>query len=754
VTDKRLTVADLSPDQREVFDSMLGWTECRVIDNANLLTVGGLAGCLSGDTIVKYNRGARINSRPITLRDLYLKFNGFAGSGRGSAQRWTDLTMPTYMPSLWPDGSVSGNRIVAVFESGVKKVVRLDFTGGHHLVLTEDHPIAVPGGEFVKAGELSKGDIVLAQGSMISPRGQGRRADLRPPRVILTLKYHPTGPRKTTWCNGIAYDYARVARARLVVEAEMNSLPYDEYVHCLKHNAGVSAGFKTLPRLLDVHHIDEDTLNDDISNLEVLPKAEHARIHSPEHVKHFKKDFLRELKVVRRQRAGEEMTYDVQMEPPANNFVANGVFVHNTGKTTLLGVFAATTDLLVAYVTFTGRASSILSRKLKAAGAATTDKMRPPEGMKVRGRALDLYDPNLEPDSGPSFVGTIHRLLYSPVVDSSTEELVGWRKRAKLDRAYDLIVIDEASQVGDNMLSDLKVHGVPILAVGDHGQLPPVMDAGDLMKNPDLRLEKIHRQAEGNPIITLAHSIRQTGRLGETGGRYGNDGVVRFRRKPEAAHIIGEAFSASRGGGSFLDVGILCWTNRSRVALNATARKALGFSGPPKKGEVVIALKNKPPVYNGMRGVLTADGQPADGHCMRDPAPVGCCAGPGRCDCECNTCDNPIYGKRPWLIGLDVEFPDEGLSSTHYEACAPQFCREKLFSSVEELKERGMPGSFASVGSMWDFGFAMTGHKAQGSSFQHAIVYVDRPIRPDDDDFRRWAYTCVTRASERLTVLI
>ena len=50
--------------------------------------------------------------------------------------------------------------------------------------------------------------------------------------------------------------------------------------------------------------------------------------------------------------------------------------------------------------------------------------------------------------------------------------------------------------VDDAMLDDLRGYNVPILAVGDHGQLPPVSGTGSLMKNQNLRLEQIHRQAE------------------------------------------------------------------------------------------------------------------------------------------------------------------------------------------------------------------------------------------------------------------
>lgn len=40
-------------------------------------------------------------------------------------------------------------------------------------------------------------------------------------------------------------------------------------------------------------------------------------------------------------------------------------------------------------------------------------------------------------------------------------------------------------------------------------------------------------------------------------------------------------------------------------------------------------------------------------HCMRDPAAVGCCAGPGACSCECNTCLCPLCGENPCECDAD-----------------------------------------------------------------------------------------------------
>lgn len=372
------------------------------------------------------------------------------------------------------------------------------------------------------------------------------------------------------------------------------------------------------------------------------------------------------------------------------------------GKTTLLSIFASENRKRTAYVTFTGRASSVLQRKLKAAGVKTT-------GFDAPSRAT---------------VGTLHQLLYMPVIDEETEERTGWHKREKLSATFDLIAIDEASMVSGPMLADIQAHGVPILAVGDHGQLPPVMDSGDLMRDPDLKLEKIHRQAEGDPIIKLAHIVRATGRLDRT--------LCTFRRKFEIDEVLREAYA----GVNPMDVGVICYTNRIRIWLNGKCRTALGFEGPmPRAGEIVMCLKNDPPVYNGMRGVLETDAS---------------------------------VGSKLWLFDAEVGFPEEGLGHAGYSMCAATFNRERIAQTIDELRASLLPflpddskhtvERFSEAGHPYDFGYAMTVHKSQGSSFRHVIFFLDRLERPDDDfivhgDWRRFCYTAVTRASTKLTVV-
>ena len=275
-----------------------------------------------------------------------------------------------------------------------------------------------------------------------------------------------------------------------------------------------------------------------------------------------------------------------------------------SGKSTLIGVLAAqNAHLLIAYATFTGRAASVLQRKLTAAGVNTTSRQARPEGYKGRDEKQLFLKPGSAEARLP-FCGTLHKLLYRPIINEK-EEVLGWTKREALDRKYDLLTIDESSMVGDDMLLDLQHHGVPILAVGDHGQLPPVMSSGSLMAHPDLKLTRIHRQARDNPIIRFARAVRKTGELDEQFAD-GKHIVFDARRNVEA--VLRDAYKNVQ---SPIDVAILCWTNRQRIRLNQAARKVLKFRGTPSKGELLICLKNmrgaNADIYNGMRGVVAGD---------------------------------------------------------------------------------------------------------------------------------------------------
>ena len=55
-------------------------------------------------------------------------------------------------------------------------------------------------------------------------------------------------------------------------------------------------------------------------------------------------------------------------------------------------------------------------------------------------------------------------------------------------------------------------------------------------------------------------------------------------------------------------------------------------------------------------------------------------------------------------------------------------------------------------GDLFDFGYALTVHKAQGSQAKRVILFEERFSQMTDDEWRRWLYTAVTRAEEELFI--
>ena len=186
-----------------------------------------------------------------------------------------------------------------------------------------------------------------------------------------------------------------------------------------------------------------------------------------------------------------------------------------------------------------------------------------------------------------------------------------------LDRA--LLIIDEASMVGTRIMMDLiggvdvdgrqvqavLGEGIQILAVGDHCQLPPVKaePAFDL-EGADARLDRVHRQAEGSPLLALATELRTRRAVLDRHhlARYG------FRARRSSATELGHriAVQLDMVGSDFV---VLVSTNRQRLAVNRAARAALllpPMSEGPACGERVILLDNNYgiPCANGEIGTV------------------------------------------------------------------------------------------------------------------------------------------------------
>src|SRR5262249_34437968 len=123
---------------------------------------------------------------------------------------------------------------------------------------------------------------------------------------------------------------------------------------------------------------------------------------------------------------------------------------------------------------------------------------------------------------------TIHSLIYKPG-DEDDKGNVKWIKADGLDCHG--VIVDEASMVSEEIHNDLRSFGLPLIFVGDHGQLPPVQRsdgrASNLMDRPALTLQKVHRNA--GEIAHFAEFIRQGNRAADWQHQPGRTGAgVRF----------------------------------------------------------------------------------------------------------------------------------------------------------------------------------------------------------------------------------
>ena len=291
------------------------------------------------------------------------------------------------------------------------------------------------------------------------------------------------------------------------------------------------------------------------------------------------------------------------------------------------------------------------------------------------------------------------------------------RPRFALNRKSDaacatLIVLDEVSMVGEEMARDLMSFGKPILVLGDPGQLPPIRGEGAFTKDPpDFILTEIHRQAAESAIIRLATMARQGEPIAF--GQY--DSHVWKMRKMDVTPE-----QALRGGQ------VICGLNATRLQLNNAMRHAAGFGGgcvPTGPGEKIICLKNQNDLglINGM--FLTLDDVVDEGSLYFSAVVTdddGNRIGPPQGD-----------GSRGRLRIYKGHFED------HLALDKQRHDRD--WKSKRMLTEA-------------TFGWAITGHKSQGSQWENVVVWDDGLGRTELDR-RRWLYTVITRAEQGLVIL-
>ncbi len=290
--------------------------------------------------------------------------------------------------------------------------------------------------------------------------------------------------------------------------------------------------------------------------------------------------------------------------------------------------------------------------------------------------------------------GTIHSLIYRPRGHDEEGPSFAINRDSAAAKAA-LIVVDECSMVDEDLGRDLLSFGTPVLVLGDPAQLPPVSGGGFFTSaEPDVMLTEVHRQAADNPIIHLSMVIRGGGRLEP--GAYG-ESVVTGRAGIDAQKVLG----ADQ---------VLVGRNSTRRAYNGRLRELKGFDTLlPAAGDKLVCLRNDKAkqLLNGGTWLV----------------------------------DEVGGGRSRRLITMRLSSEDSPATKVRASVLPEYFT-----GGEEDLTPAERKRSDA-----FDYGYALTVHKAQGSQWGDVMLF--------DESFAfgehraRWLYTAITRAAERVTIV-
>lgn len=360
-----------------------------------------------------------------------------------------------------------------------------------------------------------------------------------------------------------------------------------------------------------------------------------------------------------------------------------------TGKTTLIRYFIERIGLElneVAFVAYMGKAATVMARN--GLPGQTIHSL-----IYEYTRVLDLdEDGNIQLNER-----------------GKPKTKIAFELKEKLSKKIKLIVLDEAGMVNEKIGTDLMSYGIPIITLGDLNQLPPVFGKAFFLKNPNVILTQVMRQAEGNPIVWLAHRVLEN--LPLQTGVYGSSSVI---SKDDLNEFILKKSDI-----------VITGTNKLRYEINNLFREQIT---PVRKldfinvGEKLVCRKNNWNrsiddiifLTNGLTGYADfVDRESFNGKSMKIDF-------------------RPDFLKNKFFKNVVVDYK-------HLFECP---------TASNENDDRYTLGR-----EKFEFAYALTCHSTQGSTYPNVVFLNEKGVF-DADTYRRLQYTAITRASDQVTIVL
>lgn len=311
-----------------------------------------------------------------------------------------------------------------------------------------------------------------------------------------------------------------------------------------------------------------------------------------------------------------------------------------------------------------------------------------------------------------------------------------------------LVLVDEGSMIPQKLYTMIENIGddrnLSIVYSGDPAQLPPINEnPSPALDQEGYMLETIVRQEQDNPIIQTSMEVRNADNAKAysfTTDTNGDQGVEVVGSRMDLIEEATDAFQTDEYQEQGDYVRILAYRNDVVETYNEVCRQILyGDTGEQFiDGEWLVATdpwygtdgnKQVPVVQNSEEFVVQG----------KEPS--------------------SLYGFDTWVLEIS---PDPESEEVRYIEVLNRDELDRYQSKLDSLADKAINGNggwntyydykehFAHV----DYSYAMTTHKAQGSTFTQTFVDVeDMDNCPNPAEIQRLKYVAVTRASDRLVVL-
>jgi hypothetical protein len=336
---------------------------------------------------------------------------------------------------------------------------------------------------------------------------------------------------------------------------------------------------------------------------------------------------------------------------------------------------------------------------------------------------------------------------------------------------YGLVIIDEASMINEALYKlineTIKGGDTKVLYMGDEAQIPPVGEAKSIVftanENEMYQLVETQRLTNGNPLGKIYDNIRNnltkadTGFEKKTEVNERGEGIIFTSDEDLFIGKVLEAFLSNEYEESIEHAKIIAWRNFTVSSLNKTIRNA-------KFGENANIIENGDTLM-GYRGISDDYG----GNLIENSAEYKVSK---RSDKQ-----ESYQGLSGWTVRLiekvgtreesrNVFIVDTNIKENvdRYVELHDRYVREakgnkKLWARYYDFRRNNLimeniKGSSGTIAKDLDYGYAITAHKSQGSTYKHVFVLEnDIDMNRKIKERNQIKYVSLSRPTHTATVL-